>query len=158
MYRLDRMRKQYEKHTKAEGYIIGFRYDNQVYAVELDKIPRKYTRIQKESHSNGGGYGLYVRVLEHITEILPKAKRVCAIEDLIDKEGHLNSKGQQVFYNKGVMFEKKIYEMNNQEFRGKDSVGFWKSGDITLDGKEIQIKFEWARICYDRTLQRLERA
>ena len=53
------------------------------------------------------------------------------------------------------MFEKKIWELNGMEFRGKDSVRFYESGDITIDGKEIQIKFEWARICYDRTLKRL---
>ena len=157
MYRLDRMRKQYEQFTAAEGYIIGFRNGDKVYAINLDKIPRKYTRIQKESKSNGGGYGLYVKITEpHIlAELLPKAYYVCELIDLIDNDGHLNNKGELKHFNKGVMFEKKIWELNGMEFRGKDSVRFYESGDITINGKEIQVKFEWARICYDRTLKRL---
>lgn len=157
MYRLDRMRKQYEQFTAAEGYIIGFRNGDKVYAVSLDTIPRRYTRIQKESKSNGGGYGLYVKITEPtiLSELLPKAYYVCELTDLIDNDGHLNDKGELKHFNKGVMFEKKIWELNGMEFRGKDSVRFYESGDITIDGKEIQIKFEWARICYDRTLKRL---
>lgn len=157
MYRLDRMRKQYEQFTAAEGYIIGFRNGDKVYAVDLDKIPRRYTKIQKESKSNGGGYGLYIKItdLTILSELLPKAYYVCELADLIDNDGHLNDKGELKHFNKGVMFEKKIWELNGMEFRGKDSVRFYESGDITINGKEIQIKFEWARICYDRTLKRL---
>lgn len=157
MYRLDRIRKEYEQFTAAEGYIIGFHKENDVYAVQLDKIPRRYTRLQKESTSNGGGVGLYVKITDYIDELLPKAIKVGTIDNLIDSEGHTSKNGKTVFYNKGVMFEKMIYELNGQEFRGKDSVGFWKGGDITLNGKEIQIKYEWARICYNRTLKNLKK-
>lgn len=157
MTRLDRMRKQYEALTAAEGYIVGFHYGDKVYAIELDKIPKRYTRIQRESTSNGGGYGLYIKVNEpkKIAELLPKAYYVCELSELIDTEGHMDKNGKIKYYNKGVMFEKKIYELNGQTFRGKDSVMFTVSGDITINGKEIQVKYEWARICYDRTLKRL---
>lgn len=157
MYRLDRMRKQYEQFTAAEGYIIGFRDGDKVYAIHLDKIPRRYTRIQRESKSNGGGYGLYVKINEPaiITKLLPKATYICELSDLIDTEGHLDNKGKRKYFNKGVMFEKKIWELNGLTFRGKDSTPFYQSGDITINGKEIQVKFEWARICYDRTLRKL---
>lgn len=159
MYRLDRMRKQYEQHTKAEGYIIGFHIGEDIYYIKLDKIPRRYTRIQKESSSNGGGYGLYVKITEPkiLEEILPKATYIGKLTELIDTEGHLDKKGKVKYFNKGVMFEKKIYETYGQEFRGKDNVPFYKSGDITIDGKEIQVKYEWARICYDRTLRNLSK-
>ena len=159
MYRLDRMRKQYEEFTAAEGYVIGFHYGEDVYYIELDRIPRRYIRIQKESKSNGGGYGLYVKITEPkiMAEILPKAKHIGKFVDLIDTEGHLDKKGNRKFYNAGVMFEKMFYEANGQVFRGKDNVPFYKSGDITIDGKEIQVKYEWARICYDRTLRNLSK-
>ena len=55
------------------------------------------------------------------------------------------------------MFEKLVYELNGQTFRGKDSVRFTEGGDIIIDGKEIQVKYEHARICYDRTLQKLKK-
>ena len=47
MYRLDRMRNQYEELTAAQGYIIGFEMNGIIYGVELDKIPRRYTRYKK---------------------------------------------------------------------------------------------------------------
>lgn len=157
MYRLDRMRKQYEQFTAAEGYIIGFHHGEDVYYISLDRIPRRFTRIQKESRSNGGGYGLYVKINEPkiIAELLPKATYIGKLTDLVDTEGHLDKNGNRKFFNKGVMFEKMVWEVNGMEFRGKDSVRFYESGDITINGKEIQVKYEWARICYDRTLRNL---
>ena len=148
MYRIDRMRRDYERFTAAEGYIIGFPYNGMVYGIEFDRIPRKYTRVQKECSSCGGGYGLYVNVKgKKVAESLVR-KAVCygTIEELNSSK-----------YNKGVMFEKMVWEHNGMEFRGKDRVPFHESGDITINGKEIQIKYLHARICYDRTLTKLKK-
>ena len=150
MYRIDRMRKDYERFTAAEGYIIGFSHDGKVYGVEFNKIPRRFVKVQRESSSCGGGYGLYVKVSSKkaIMELLPKATLYGSTEELIDPNG---------VWNKGVMFEKMVWEHNGMEFRGKDRVPFYESGDITIDGKEIQVKYLYARICYDRTLTKLKK-
>lgn len=150
MYRIDRMRRDYEKFTAAEGYIIGFPVGNDVYAIQFDRIPRKYTRVQKECSSCGGGYGLYVNVKgkKVAQDLLRKAVKVGTVDELIDPNGK---------WNKGVMFEKMVWEHNGMEFRGKDKVPFFQSGDITIDGKEIQVKYLHARICYDRTLTKLKK-
>ena len=146
MYRLDRMRKQYEEFTAAQGYIIGFEMNGIVYGVEWDKIPRRFTRIQKECSKCGGGYGLYVNITgKKVQEKLIKKSIVFGTVEQLASET----------YNKGVMFEKMVYEFYGQEFRGKDNVPFHKAGDITIDGKEVQVKFLKARICYDRTLKKL---
>lgn len=144
------MRRDYEKFTAAEGYIIGFPVDNDVYAIQFDRIPRKYTRVQKECSSCGGGYGLYVNVKgkKVAQDLLRKAVKVGTVDELIDPNGK---------WNKGVMFEKMVWEHNGMEFRGKDRVPFFESGDITIDGKEIQVKYLHARICYDRTLTKLKK-
>ena len=147
MYRLDRMRRDYERFTGAEGYAIGFHIGDDVYCAMLDTIPRRYTKVQKECSSCGGGYGLYINVKSKKAkaELMKKAVKVGTLTDL---EGE---------YNKGVMFEKLVYEINGQTFRGKDSVRFTEGGDIVIDGKEIQVKYEHARICYDRTLQKFKK-
>ena len=141
------MRRDYERFTKADSYIIGFDMNGLVYGANLDKIPRRYIKIQKECSKAGGGYGLYINVksMKARKELMKKAVLVCSVADL-----------ESDIYNKGVMFEKFIYEMNGQEFRGKDNVPFYMSGDITLDGKEVQIKYLHARICYDKTLTKLK--
>lgn len=150
MYRIDRMRRDYERFTAAEGYIIGFPIGNDVYAIQFDRIPRKYTRVQKECSSCGGGYGLYVNVKgkKVAQDLLRKAVKIGTLDELVDPNGK---------WNKGVMFEKMVWEHNGMEFRGKDKVPFFESGDITIDGKEIQVKYLHARICYDRTLTKLKK-
>lgn len=147
MYRIDRMRRDYERFTAAEGYAIGFHIGDDVYCAMLDTIPRRFTRVQKECKRAGGGYGLYinVRTKKAKNELIKKAVKVGTMADL---------KGQ---YNRGVMFEKLIYELNGQTFRGKDNVRFTEGGDIVINEKEIQVKYEHARICYDKTLQKLKK-
>lgn len=149
MYRLDRMRRDYERFTGAEGYAIGFHIDNDVYCAMLDQIPRRYTLLQRECKKNGGGYGLYISVRSNKAkqELLKKgAVKVGTLTELMDST-----------FNKGVMFEKMVYDLNGQTFRGKDNVKFTEGGDIVINGKEIQVKYEYARICYDRTLKKLKK-
>jgi hypothetical protein len=148
MTRLDRMRRDYERFTKAEGYIIGFPVGDMVYGAKLDKIPRRYTKVQKECSKMGGTYGLYINVKSKKAqaELMKNAFPVCTLAELEDGT-----------YNKGVMFEKSVYEYFGQTFRGKDSVRFYQSGDITIDGVEIQVKYLHARICYDTTLTKLKK-
>ena len=147
MYRLDRMRRDYERFTGAEGYAIGFHVGNDVYCAILDKIPRRFTKVQRECSAFGHCFGLYINVKSNKAkaELLKTAVKVGTLADL---EGN---------YNRGVMFEKLIYEINGQEFRGKDNVRFTEGGDIVINGKEIQIKYEYARICYDKTLKKLKK-
>lgn len=148
MTRLDRMRRDYERFTKAEGYIIGFPVGDMVYGAKLDKIPRRYTKVQRECSRMGGTYGLYINVKSKKAqaELMKNAFPVCTLAELEDST-----------YNKGVMFEKSVYEYFGQTFRGKDSVRFYQSGDITIDGVEIQVKYLHARICYDTTLTKLKK-
>ena len=148
MYRLDRMRKEYERYTAAEGYAIGFHIGNEVYCAMIDTIPRRYTKIQKEC-SRVGGYGLYISVKnkKFKNELMKKAFLIGTLDDIAPTES----------YNRGVMFERLVYIAFGQEPRPKDNVRFYQAGDITIDGKEIQIKYEHARICYEKTLRKLSK-
>lgn len=150
MYRLDRMRRDHDRFSAADGYILGFPHEGKVFGVNLNKIPRRFIRVQKECSACGGGYGLYVKInsKKAIRELLPKAIQYGTVEELIDPAGK---------WNKGVMFEKMVWEHYGMEFRGKDRVPFYESGDITIDGKEIQVKYAYARMCYDRTLTKLKK-
>ncbi len=60
-------------------------------------------------------------------------------------------------YNRGVEFERIISEMNGQAFRGKDNVPFYVEGDLEINGKQVQIKFNGAQIVAERTLKRLQK-
>ena len=56
------------------------------------------------------------------------------------------------------MLEKLVYEYYGQEFRGKDNVPFYESGDITINGIEVQVKFGLARVVSNGTLTRLKKS
>lgn len=150
MYRLDRMRRDYNKFTAAEGYAIGFHIGEDVYCAMIEDIPRRYTTIQKESKSNGGGYGLYINVKNNKkkNELLKHSVKVGTLADL---------EGQ---YNKGVMFEQLVYNLFGEydpNYVAKDHTPFYVDGDVVINGKRIQVKYEHARICYDRTLKNLKK-
>ena len=69
------MRRDYERFTKADSYIVGFDMNGLVYGANLDKIPRRYIKIQKECSKAGGGYGLYINVksMKARKELMKKA-------------------------------------------------------------------------------------
>ena len=136
---------EYEKYNAADAYILGFIYGGQVYMVEVDSISPDYIKVERCSSKNGGYRKLQFRLNNSYKEqlICKGAKVIGSPEILV---------GQ---YNKGVEFERAVYNEFGQEFRGKDAVGFWVSGDINVNGKELQIKFENAQIVVEKTLENL---
>ena len=162
MANINDMKKRYDNFSKAKQYILGFAIGEDVYFTLIDDIPSEMLCIQRESKSNGGSYGLYISMRSLANRLtlwaMENTVKLCKVSDLEDTNGHINKQGKVVYYNKGVMFEKKIYEYYGQEFRGKDNVPFHISGDITIDDMEVQIKYRYARLCYESTLDRLEMA
>ena len=143
----DTMIRQYRRFSAAEDYIIGFEYQHTVYAVMVDEIMPRFMRVEHESSKKGGAAKLQLRLPNKYKEqLLRKGAVALGGEEILVGE-----------YNKGVEFERLISEMNGQTFRGKESVGFWVEGDIEIDGKQVQVKFNGAQIVVERTLHRLQR-
>ena len=141
------MIKNYRKFSAADSYILGFEYKHSIYYIMIDEIPPRYMTVERESSKKGGAQKLQLR--------LKKAYR----EQLIRK-GATYMGGEEILigqYNKGVEFERLISEMNGQKFRGKENVGFWVEGDIEINGKQVQIKFNGAQIVVEKTLERLKK-
>lgn len=132
----------YHKLNKAEKYIIGFSYGYAVYMILLDKIP---TTIAKREKSGNKGYALRLRLNKTDKEKLLRkgAYYICDNKDL-------EVKG----YNKGEMFEKAVTEYYGIKWE-KDYIPFYVSGDINLDGQEIQIKFQGATITTEKQIKKL---
>jgi hypothetical protein len=141
------MIKNYRKFSAADAYIIGFTYKHEVYMVEVKEIAPRYMRVEHESSKKGGCAKLQLRLTnQYMEQLIRKGAQVIGDEDMLVGE-----------YNKGVEFERIISEMNGVEYRGKDSVPFYEAGDLNVDGKEIQIKFNGAQIVVERTLKRLQK-
>lgn len=141
------MIRNYQKFSAADSYILGFIYKHEVYMIEVDKIMPRYMRVEHESSKKGGAEKLQLRLPQTYQKQLLKKGAIClGNESILEGE-----------YNKGVEFERIISELNNIPFRGKDSEPFYKSGDICVNGKEIQIKFNGAQIVVSKTLEKLKK-
>ena len=142
------MIKNYRKFSAADSYILGFEYKHNIYYIMIDEIPPRYMTVEHESSKKGGSAKLQLRLKKAYREqLIRKGATLIGDENIL--------KGQ---YNKGVEFERIISEMNGQEFRGKENVGFWVEGDLEIDGRQVQIKFNGAQIVVETTLERLKKA
>ena len=115
--------------------------------ITLEEIAPRFTTVMYMSKKNGGGRKLqFVLKKAHKEQLIRKGATLIGNEEIL--EGR---------YNKGVEFERLISEMNGQEFRGKENVGFWVEGDLEINGIQYQIKFNGAQIVTEKTLERLKR-
>ena len=141
------MIKNYRKFSAADAYILGFEYKHNIYSIMIDEIPPRYMTVERESSKKGGAQKLQLRLKKaYREELIRKGATLIGNENILI--------GQ---YNKGIEFERIISEMNGQEFRGKENVGFWVEGDLEIDGKQVQIKLNGAQIVVETTLERLKR-
>lgn len=136
------MLNEYHRYNKAELYIIGFSYGTAVYMILLDKIPQT---IAKREKAGVKGYALRLRLNNSEKEKLLKhgAYYLCDTADLQNSE-----------YNRGEHFEKVVTEFYGITWE-KDYTPFYESGDITIDGQEIQIKYQNATITTEKQIQKL---
>lgn len=138
----------YRKFSGANSYIIGFLYKKKLYYIEMPEIPPRFISVQKSSSKSGGNEKLQLSLNNKHKEFLIKKGAVW-----IGDETTLN---QERATTKGEAFERLIYRINNQEPRKKDCVGFWVCGDINIEGREVQIKFQGAQIVIFNTLKCLQ--
>ena len=141
------MIKNYRKFSAADSYILGFEYKHNIYYIMVNEIAPRYMQVERESSKKGGAQKLQLRLHKaHKEELLRKGATLIGSEEILIGK-----------YNKGVEFERIISEMNGQEFRGKENVGFWVEGDLEIGGKQVQIKLNGAQIVVETTLERLKK-
>lgn len=129
-------------------YIFGFTFKGNVYYVETSSeiLP---LILKLDSASRGYGYSLRFNPTKQQKLLLLSngARLLCSAE-------YFNTVVEESKYNRGEVFEKMITEMNGQVWK-KDNVDFWEDGDLTVNGKSYQIKFEKATFTNEKALARL---
>ena len=132
----------YEKFNKAEKYIIGFSFKGQLYMRIVDHIDLDMLILDHASRGQGNSLR-FIPKAAHKAQMVVESVCIGSVEMLED-----------VKYNKGEMFEKVVTEYYGQTWV-KDTVPFYKQGDINVNGVEIQIKYERAGLCTSKTLEKL---
>ena len=138
----------YNALSAATAYIIGFVMNGSLYYTMSAHIADEFLKLDRMSSKRGGWAKIRVK--------LSSADRKALVETgkatLLGSVDLLNTADK---YNKGERFERIITETLTGETWVKDSVPFNVAGDITLDGQEVQIKFDGAELTNERTLMRI---
>lgn len=138
----------YNELAYTHNYIYGFYFQNTIYMVETTSETMPYI-LKLDKASRGAGYALrFCPTNAQKTLLLTKgAKALCSKE-------FFETSVKESKYNKGEIFEKMVTEFFGQEWK-KDNVPFTQDGDLTVNEKAYQIKFEKATFTNEKTLARM---
>ena len=145
---------EYDEKSFTHLYIIGIKWKKQVIAcIITSAVLEKITMVDKASR--GARYSLRFKPNTTIRLYLLKnalaTYKICSVDEL--ERVAREEVGKRT--NRGSAFEKLVTEHFGQEWR-KDSVPFTEAGDIEVNGKAYQIKYEGATFCNEKQLRGLE--
>lgn len=142
----EEMLQKYEAKTAAKAYIVGFTYNGKLCVVYLDNLDAiaESIKLDRAAKSHGGMVKLRLRLDKWAKAKLARKAMVY----------NLDAMSYTDMKNRGNMFERFIHELNGKIWV-KNSTPFWMAGDIELNGKQVQIKFDSAEITNEKTLAAL---
>ena len=132
----------------ATAYIIGFVLNGMLYYTKSEHIADNSLKMDRMSSKRGG----WAKIRVKLSSADRKALVACGQAVMIGSANLLDTEDK---YNKGERFERIITETLTGETWVKDSIPFNVAGDITLNGEEVQIKFDGAELTNERTLMRM---
>lgn len=138
------MIRNYRKYSVADSYILGFIYDKMLYMLEVAEIAPRFLNVEEASRNQGENLRLRLKKA-HKASLIKKNPICLGSADCLNAEK----------YNKGEIFEKLVTEYFGQEWK-KDIKPFYECGDINVNGKEIQIKFDSATLTNTKQIARLK--
>ena len=138
----------YNQLAFTHDYIFGFEFMGNIYMVETTSEILPYV-LKLDKASRGAGYSLRFKPNKSQKVLLMgKNTRI-----LCSKE-YFQDMVKDSKYNRGEIFEKLVTEFFGQEWE-KDNIPFTDDGDITVNGKSFQIKFQSATFTNEKTLAKL---
>lgn len=137
----------YEKVAYTDNYIWGFAYKGNIYVATTNGSYIE-TVCKLDKASRGAGYSLRFKPTKAQKEVLmTKASILCS-------EKFFKEEFDKTAYNRGETFERLVTEAYGQRWE-KDSIPFTEAGDLEVDGKAYQIKFQGATFCTEKSLKNL---
>jgi hypothetical protein len=138
----------YNALSASTAYIIGFILNGLLYYTMSAHIADEFLKFDRMSSKRGG----WAKIRVKLTASDRKALVSCGKAILLGSADMLDTADK---YNKGERFERIVTETLTGETWVKDSVPFNVAGDITLNGEQVQIKFDGAELTNERTLMRI---
>ena len=138
----------YNALSAATAYLIGFILNGMIYYTMSAHIADQFLKLDRMSSKRGGWAKIRIKLSSADRKDLVESGKAV----LIGAASMLETNDQ---YNKGERFERIITETLTDEKWVKDSIPFNVAGDITLNGEQVQIKFDGAELTNERTLMRM---
>jgi hypothetical protein len=136
----------YERLSAATAYIFGFLFHGDLYMVKTAGLPLEMLKLDHMSSKRGGFAKVRVRLNATLKAQLVEAGAIkLGAASLLEADDR---------YNKGERFERLVTESYGLSWT-KDSIPFWVSGDISLNGEEIQVKYDGAELTNENLLKRV---
>ena len=137
----------YNARSASHTYALGFVCDGRLYAQKLSfEGLSRYFKLDRASSKRGGFAKIRIKLTAKDRAELSATAELIGAESLLTADPA---------HNKGENFERELTERWTAETWVKDSVPFWVAGDITVDGIEIQVKFDGAELTNEKLLSRL---
>lgn len=145
----EEMISKYEAKSAATSHIFGFPFEGVLYSYETNDLSEidEVFKLGRAAKSHGGAQKIKISFSK-----LTKKKLINNGKAI--KLGTLDIMSYIDKYNNGEHFEHYIHEINGKTWV-KDSIPFYVAGDIELNGKQVQIKFDGATLVSETTLVRL---
>ena len=142
----EEMREFYNKTSFTHDYLVGWAEEKNVFAtfITWETFSRLLLKNDRAASSKGGMLKIRVRMDTKARTILKKtAFIVGAIDELTQDKKH----------NRGENFERMVTEKLCGITWEKDSIPYYKAGDIEYKGKPIQVKFDGAELTNAKTYE-----
>lgn len=139
----------------ADETIWGFEYSDLIYAFYPTKdLMIERARITKSSTKKGGREKLS---LNGLTRIQKQSLIVSGQAEIICTKDYLEQEAQIYGLNKGQAFEQILSLIHGQGYyKDNKAFGFWECGDIQIENKQVQVKFERCSLAELRTIERIK--
>lgn len=136
----------YHAHSAADEYWFGFVVDHLLYVVPniaFDTLA-KFFRLEKAAQSKGGFNKIRIKArADEMRALIPSAI-LLGSENLLD-----------CVKNNGDALEKILSErFGDGTWEKHDSGKFFLAGDLVINGKQVQVKFNSAELTNERILRR----
>ena len=141
---MNEMMTRYDALAGAHTYALGFVFKKGLYAVKLSfEELSQFFKLDHASSKRGGFAKIRIRLTAADRAKLSEVAEFIGAEDLLTADSK---------HNKGENFERELTERWTSERWVKDSVPFWVSGDIRVNGVEIQVKLDGAELTNEKVL------
>lgn len=145
---LKRLLKYYNQFKASDYFIIGFEYNNKIYFKVVKKIFSKWLKGSHKAGTKIFKANMYICKKQRQKWVDNNAICLCSMQEFLDAFDA----------NNGWTLEKMIYKYYNIEFKGHDSVPFYKGNDITVNGIGYQIKWQDSQLVTEITINKLIKA